>query len=385
MSKLITILALSLLSICVEAHVDTLTTDTTLNSSLSTLNSTPDTPLTSHLSPLTSEKRPSFFKRAYNFLDRIFSPPRDSNYIDVQDYYNWCAEVQLTNRFEMYEIDNDENFLLRVAPRIRTRIGPFFGWRFAFFGYNIDIKSLFNHDDIDLSGSIYSSAFGLDLFYRRVGGNYNIKRLIMNNTSYSANLRNVPFDGMNVGMSRINFYYVTNYKRYSHQAAFSQTHRQICSAGSLLLGAAYAHNRIVVDWDKLTNIINTQCGTSIEPNAITGYQKNDEITLSIGYGYNWVFARNWLAAGELSGGIGYLIQHADYKSAESSKDVFKYLDNFARSNLALNGNARVALLWNNGPWFSGLQGVFFYYQYGNGKVINRNLIGTTYVFLGFNF
>ena len=311
MSKLITILALSLLSICVEAHVDTLTTDTI---------AAPD----SLTPPPTGGGREgaSFFKRAYKFMDRIFSPPRDTTYIDVQDYYNWCAEVQLTNRFEMYEIDNDENFLLRVAPKIRTRIGPFFGWRFAFFGYNIDIKSLFNHDDIDLSGSIYSSAFGLDLFYRRVGGNYNIKRLIMNNTSYSANLRNVPFDGMNVGMSRISFYYVTNYKRYSHQAAFSQTHRQIRSAGSLLLGAAYAHNRIVVDWNKLTDIINTQCGTDIEPNAVTGYQKNDEITLTLGYGYNWVFARNWLAAGELSGGIGYLIQHADYKSAESSKDVF---------------------------------------------------------------
>ena len=383
---------LSLFSICAEAHVDTLTADT-LASGITPQPSQPDTILhsalfTLHSDTLTSQptpqKKPSFFKRAYYFLDRIFSPPRDSTYIDVQDY-NWCAEVQLTNRFEMYEIDNDENFLLRVAPKIRTRIGPFFGWRFAFFGYNIDIKSIFNHDDIDLSGSIYSSAFGLDLFYRRVGGNYNIKRLVMNNTSYSANLRNVPFDGMNVGMSRISFYYVTNYKRYSQQAAFSQTHRQIRSAGSLLFGAAYAHNRIVVDWNKLTDIINTQCGTHIEPNEITGYQKNDEITISVGYGYNWVFARNWLAAGELSGGIGYLIQRADYKSAESSKDIFKSIDNFAKSKLALNGNARVALLWNNGPWFSGLQGVFFYYQYGNGKVINRNLIGTTYVFVGFNF
>ena len=381
MSKLITILALTLLSICAQAHVDTLTTDTT-TSALS-----PQPSDTTQSPPPTGGGREgaSFFTRAYYFLDRIFSPPRDTTYIEIQDHYNWCAEVQLTNRFEMYEIDNDENFLLRVAPKVRTRIGPFFGWRFAFFGYNIDIKSIFNNDDIDLSGSIYSSAFGLDLFYRRVGGNYNIKRLIMNNTSYSANLRNVPFDGVNVGMSRISFYYVTNYKRYSHQAAFSQTHRQIRSAGSLLLGAAYAHNRIVVDWDKLTDIINTNCGTNIEPNAITGYQKNNEITLSVGYGYNWVFARNWLAAGELSGGIGALFHKADSQKPESSSDIFKSINNFANSYLAFNANARIAILWNNGPWFSGVQGVFFYYQSGNGKVVNRNILGTTYVFLGFNF
>ena len=381
MSKLITILALTLLSICAQAHIDTLTTDT-ITSALS-----PQPSDTTQSPPPTGGGREgaSFFTRAYYFLDRIFSPPRDTTYIEIQDHYNWCAEVQLTNRFEMYEIDNDENFLLRVAPKVRTRIGPFFGWRFAFFGYNIDIKSIFNNDDIDLSGSIYSSAFGLDLFYRRVGGNYNIKRLIMNNTSYSANLRNVPFDGVNVGMSRISFYYVTNYKRYSHQAAFSQTHRQIRSAGSLLLGAAYAHNRIVVDLDKLTDIINTNCGTNIEPNAITGYQKNNEITLSVGYGYNWVFARNWLAAGELSGGIGALFHKADSQKPESSSDIFKSINNFANSYLAFNANARIAILWNNGPWFSGVQGVFFYYQSGNGKVVNRNILGTTYVFLGFNF
>ena len=381
MSKLITILALTLLSICAQAHVDTLTTDTTTSALSHQPSDTTQSP------PPTGRGREgaSFFTRAYYFLDRIFSPPRDTTYIEIQDHYNWCAEVQLTNRFEMYEIDNDENFLLRVAPKVRTRIGPFFGWRFAFFGYNIDIKSIFNNDDIDLSGSIYSSAFGLDLFYRRVGGNYNIKRLIMNNTSYSANLRNVPFDGVNVGMSRISFYYVTNYKRYSHQAAFSQTHRQIRSAGSLLLGAAYAHNRIVVDWDKLTDIINTNCGTNIEPNAITGYQKNNEITLSVGYGYNWVFARNWLAAGELSGGIGALFHKADSQKPESSSDIFKSINNFANSYLAFNANARIAILWNNGPWFSGVQGVFFYYQSGNGKVVNRNILGTTYVFVGFNF
>jgi hypothetical protein len=285
----------------------------------------------------------------------------------------------------MYEIDNGSDFFIRVAPKVRTRVGPFFGWRFAFFGYNIDIKSIFNHDDIDLAGSIYSSAFGLDLFYRRVGGNYNIKRLIMNDVNYSADLHDLPFDGINVGMTRINFYYVTNYKKYSHQAAFSQTNRQLKSAGSLLLGAAYAHNRITVDWDRLTNIINTTHGTNLPTNAVTGTQKNDEITLTAGYGYNWVFSRNWLAAGELTGGIGALFHKADSQKPESSSDIFKSINNFANSYLAFNANARIAILWNNGPWFSGVQGVFFYYQSGNGKVVNRNILGTTYVFLGFNF
>lgn len=379
MRRLFSSFLLLLFAICASAHIETLEF-VTPQDSLAISEQQDSLTLTSQ-----APKKDNIFKRAYRFLDRIFSPPRDTTYIEIQDFYNWCAEVQLTNRFEMYEIDNGSDFFLRVAPKIRTRVGPFFGWRFAFFGYNIDIKSIFNHDDIDLAGSIYSSAFGLDLFYRRVGGNYNIKRLIMNDVNYSADLHNLPFDGINVGMTRINFYYVTNYKKYSHQAAFSQTNRQLKSAGSLLLGAAYAHNRITVDWDRLTNIINTTHGTNLPTNAVTGTQKNDEITLTAGYGYNWVFSRNWLAAGELTGGIGALFHKADSQKPESSSDIFKSINNFANSYLAFNANARIAILWNNGPWFSGVQGVFFYYQSGNGKVVNRNILGTTYVFLGFNF
>ena len=379
MRRLFSSFLLLLFAICASAHIDTLEFVTPQDSLA--ISAQQDSLTLTFQAP----KKDNIFKRAYRFLDRIFSPPRDTTYIEIQDFYNWCAEVQLTNRFEMYEIDNGSDFFLRVAPKIRTRVGPFFGWRFAFFGYNIDIKSIFNHDDIDLAGSIYSSAFGLDLFYRRVGGNYNIKRLIMNDVNYSADLHDLPFDGINVGMTRINFYYVTNYKKYSHQAAFSQTNRQLKSAGSLLLGAAYAHNRITVDWDRLTNIINTTHGTNLPTNAVTGTQKNDEITLTAGYGYNWVFSRNWLAAGELTGGIGALFHKADSQKPESSSDIFKSINNFANSYLAFNANARIAILWNNGPWFSGVQGVFFYYQSGNGKVVNRNILGTTYVFLGFNF
>ena len=148
----------------------------------------------------TVAKRPGIFKRIFRFFDRCFSPPRDRNYIDVQDYYNWCGMAQITTRFEVYQMDADDKFILRVSPRPRTRVGPFFGWRFAFFGYNIDLKSIFmNSDDTDLAASIYSAAFGFDLFYRRVGGNYNIYKLKVDGKDYSQYLKGEPFDGINMG------------------------------------------------------------------------------------------------------------------------------------------------------------------------------------------
>lgn len=333
-----------------------------------------------------------WYMRAYRFIDHVLSPPRDTNYIDVQDYYNWQAMVQVTTRFELFNVSAGNDLQLSASPEWRTRIGPFFGWRFLFLGYNIDIKSLFmNSDDTDLGASIYSSAFGIDLFYRRVGGQYNINKVKYDGVDYTNLLRGQRYDGMNVGMTRVSFYYIVNYKHYSHQAAFNQTHRQIRSAGSLILGAQYAHNRISFDWEKMADMVNSSYGdNTITPPKYSNL-KNNEYSLTIGYGYNWVFSKNWLAAGELTGALGYLVQkekvenklHSD--NQKNSSDFFRNIEDFGRKNIAFNGNLRFSVLWNNGPWFAGTQGVMFYYQYGNGNVVSRNLLGCFYAFVGFNF
>mgnify|MGYP002626158355 CR=1 FL=1 len=337
------------------------------------------------------EKKPSWFKRAYLFADRVLSPPRDTNYVDTQDNYNWCAEVQLSARFEQFQLDAGNDFNIRVTPKWRTRIGPFFGWRFAFLGYNIDLKSVFmNGDDTDLSASVYSAAFGLDLFYRRVGGNYNIRNLTIKGTDYSGLLQDQPFDGIKVGMTRVSFYYVTNYKHFSHQAAYSQSNRQLRSAGSPILGISYAHNRMSVDWKKLANMVNEINNTDYDTNALYGKQINDEFSFTGGYGYNWVFAKNWLAGAELTGSLGYLLQHTatgtkDEDKEDEQSNFIKKFENFGKKNIAFNGTLRMVVLYNNGPWFFGTQGYVFYYQYGNGLMMTRNMLGLLYLYVGFNF
>lgn len=333
-------------------------------------------------------KKQSWLKRAYYFADRILSPPRDPNYIDVQTY-NWQAMVQVTTRFELFNISAGDELQLSAMPEWRTRIGPFFGWRFLFLGYNIDIKSLFmSGDDMDLGGSVYSSAFGLDLFYRRVGGLYKVRKLKYKGFDMTDNLRGVGFDGVNVGMTRVSFYYVCNYRHYSHQAAFSQTNRQLKSAGSLLLGAQYAHNRVTFDWEKLSHLVNTRYGDNMMAPPSYSNMKNNEYSLTCGYGYNWVFSKNWLAAGELTGAFGYLVQKekTEYVNSNSRPgDFFKTIEDFGRKNIAFNGNLRFSVIWNNGPWFAGTQSIMFYYQYGNGRMMSRNLLGCFYVYVGCNF
>lgn len=355
-------------------RADTLVADSAVTDSMAT-EARPDTAVV--------RKKDSWLVRAYRFCDRVLSPERDSNYIDVQNY-NWCAELQLTSRFEVYEIDAENSFHLKLSPHWRTRIGPFFGWRWAFLGYNFDLKSIFiNSEDTDLGGSVYSAAFGLDLFYRRVGGNYNIREFSYGGNDYSDILRDKTVNGIRIGMTRVSFYYILNYKRYSHQAAFSQTNRQLRSAGSPILGFSYAHNSVALDWEKLNASVVSGANIATLPNMFQTI-KNDEYSLTGGYAYNWVFAKNWLAAGEITGSLGYLIHHSDVKDEQHSS-LLDQIDSFYRKNIAFNSSLRLALLWNNGPWFAGTQSILFSYQYGNGSVMTRNLMGSVYLYVGCNF
>lgn len=334
------------------------------------------------------KKKNNIFRKMYNFVNKCFSPQRDLRYIDVQDYYNWCGMMQVSTRFEVVQLDADEKFLLRVSPRPRTRVGPFFGWRFAFFGYNIDLKSIFiNSEDTDLSGSIYSAAFGLDLFYRRVGGNFNINKLKVNGMDMSQYLKGQPFDGIHMAMTRVCFNYIFNYKHYSQQAAFSQTHRQLISAGSPIVGIQYAHNKSDINWQALTQKMNEISGTTFDNESLSGEQYNDEISLSGGYGYNWVFAKNWIFGMEATGSVGYLIQHThtEYTPDSQRSGLFGDIEGALRKNIALGGTLRLALIYNSGPIFTGLQSVGFYYQHGNGVMMTRDLIASVYALVGINF
>lgn len=323
-----------------------------------------------------------WFSKVVSAIGGLLAPERDSTYIDLLPQYNWSAEAQITQRFEQYALTSGDNLSVKASPRVRTCFGPFFGWRWVFLGYNFDINSLFlNNDDTDISASIYSPAFGLDLFHRRVGGSYYLHELKYQGIDYTNLIKGKAFDGIRNGMTRVSFYYIFNHKRYSHQAAFNQTNRQIKSAGSPIAGLAYAHNRVSIDWEKLGELIEPEYDSYEDTEGLFNWQKNDEISLIGGYAYSWVFAKNWLAAGEVMGSVGYLVNNL----GKSEKPEIGGKTLSRTKNIAFNGNARIALLYNNGPWFAGTQGVFFYYRYGNGRITNRDLLGCIYVYVGCNF
>ena len=90
---------------------------------------------------------------------------------------------------------------------------------------------------------------------------------------------------------------------------------------------------------------------------------------------------------EATGSVGYLIQHTDneFKPDGERSKFINDIEAVLRKNIALGGTMRFALLYNSGPIFTGLQGVAFYYQHGNGVMMSRDLIASVYALVGVNF
>lgn len=85
--------------------------------------------------------------------------------------------------------------------------------------------------------------------------------------------------------------YVFNNKKFSYQAAFNQSERQLKSAGSFQLGGGIYYNQIKSD----------STLSLYDKNKLNSYQ----ISISGGYAYTWVIKRNYYISGSIAGGINF--------------------------------------------------------------------------------
>ena len=88
--------------------------------------------------PTPPKKKLSAFRRMVRNFSRV-----DTNYIEPQKY-NFTVMLQNTTSFEGYTLKLKDDHSVVFAPEPSYKLGPYFGWRFVFIGYTIDIKRLKN-------------------------------------------------------------------------------------------------------------------------------------------------------------------------------------------------------------------------------------------------
>jgi len=134
-----------------------------------------------------------------------------------------------------------------------------------------------------LAGKSKDNEFNLNAY----GNKFGVDVVLLSSETYSGT---VETDAAKIQVGKgniqqkalnVNAYYAFNGRRFSFPAAFSQSYKQLHSAGSWLIGLSFDGQH--------TNLAGTDL-TYQEPVHIKLY----ELGIGMGYGYNFVLARHWL-------------------------------------------------------------------------------------------
>ena len=329
--------------------------------------------------PTVPKKKLSAFRRMIRNFSRV-----DTNYIEPQKY-SFTVMLQNTTSFEGYTLKLKDDHSAVFAPEPSYKLGPYFGWRFAFLGYTIDLKRLKNEAREALALSLYAPQVGVDLFYRKSGDNYRISGVNFGNETVNNAMKKVYFDGFETSERGFNVYYIFNHSKFSYPAAYSQSTVQRRSTGTALAGMNYSRHTLNVDWDKFHQLMDdlVGAGTSVAV-ADTSMHSTDidytDFSLSGGYAYNWVFAHNWLF--DISMQLALAYKQLKGTANNSPKDFFRSFD---FKNLMVDGVGRTGIVWNNMRWYAGASAVFHTYTYHKSKFSASSTFGNVYVYVGYNF
>ncbi len=324
----------------------------------------------------TLDSKESWLRRTLRKLTYI-----DTNYVEPQ-HYNWSVMLQATHTYDYYRMSTtgENSQSLTFAPQPNLKVGPYFGWRWVFLGYtfdlkNVDVANASLKQEIDFS--FYSAQMGVDFYYRRTGSDYHVRQVRLGNGVDASNLEGDAFDGINVGITGINIYYIFNHQRFSYPAAFNQSTRQKISCGSWMAGIGYLRNSIDFDYKKLESMIADRIGPQVQLDEPLKFNtvKYTNYNASVGYAYNWVFARNCLFCSSLSLALAY-------KRTLGDTDVNRRID---LKNFNLDGIGRFGLVYNNDRWYAGASAIVRAYNYKKSTFAANNIFGSLNFYVGYNF
>ncbi len=329
-------------------------------------------------------KRNTIFRRVGRVFTKLFKSFNDidTRYIEPQ-HYDYTVMVQNTNANEIYTLKSKSGQSIKFSPLPTVKIGPYFGWRWIFFGYTFDVAHTSSGGKTELDVSLYSSLFNIDLYYRKTKG-YRFNEIYLGENIDKYLLKGLPFTGLEVDMKGFDLYYIFNHRKFSYPAAFSQSTNQRRSAGSPLVGIGFTSNNINLDADYLKQVIDEYiAGSGIDAQLDTGMMFNHvnymSFQISGGYAYNWVFAKNFLFAASLAVAVAY--KHSSGKLKYPSEYSLK---DFTFGDFNIDGVGRFGVVWNNTKLYAGANAILHSYTYSKSQFKTNNFLWSLNIYVGVN-
>ena len=307
--------------------------------------------------------------KEFNAVDTPFISP---------NLYNLAFMLEHSSWYEYYRLGSNSNNgeqSISFSPNANFKLGVYFGWRWIFLGYSFDVKDIFGgHKNkakkTEMALNLYSSKFGVDLYWRKTGSDFKIRSY--NGFQLNTPTKNMDFNGFQSKIKGLNAYWIFNYKRFSYPAAYSQSTNQRKSAGSLMAGFSYSQHNISFDYDKLPTEMRDQLHNALLFKKV----KYSDYSLCLGYGYNWVFAKNWVS--NLS-----LLPAIAYKKSKINDPPQPHTHWIKDINFDLI--TRASIVYNNSKYFAGAALVMHTYDYRKEDFSLTNTFGTLRVYVGLNF
>ena len=307
----------------------------------------------------------------------------DPNFIEPNQF-NYTAMLQNTNYWQHYTFratnEHGKEQRINISPRSSIKVGPYFGWRWLFLGYTFDVGRLGKATkNTEFTLSLYTAKIGGDLMYIRNKDDFRIGTISGFNGVANNAFEGYQFDGMKSYSTMLNVYYVFNHLRFSYPAAYAQSTIQRISAGSFILGLRYDHHKIHFDHQLLpTPMLESPSGEQRLFDAMKiGKVNYYNASISMGYAYNWVFAKDFLFNISITPALGY----KKTKGESWDKDV---LLNDVRT-LNIDFTSRAAIVWNTSRWYVGTSFINYIYGYNRTYFNFRNSISYLNFYVGVNF
>ena len=301
----------------------------------------------------TTVTQSSPFKRAIkkfmNFSDF------DTLYISP-NRYNYALMATHFSNFEYYSITSElpQPQKLSFSPNPHNKIGLYFGWRWIFLGWSVDVNDIFKKGtrknrgtEFDLS--LYSSKLGVDIFYRRTGNDYKIHKIRGFSDDIPSNYSE-DFSGIKVDIKGLNLYYIFNNRKFSYPAAFSQSTNQRRNAGTFIAGFSISKHHLDFDYTALPGFIQEAMNPAMKVNC--------------------------LACLSLTPAIAYKASDVDAETNEAKAWYGKFNLDFL---------VRAGIVYNTGKYYVGTSFVGKNYNYHRNNFSVDNGFGTLQIYAGFNF